>query len=333
MNDHTHEEPNASEKRGLARPDRRQALTVLGTVALLVLVVPFVVFAVPGLVGGQDSFVILSGSMEPAMSPGDAIIVGAPTAVAVGDVITFDEGNEVPTTHRVVGIQDGQYVTKGDANEEPDAQLVAPADVVGEVLFTIPVIGHVILWVNTPAGYVTLVVAPILLFVANELFTWAQRRPDAAEASEADAAAAETGADADAGEPTAAAERTATDAGEDTVAVAVADLKLTVLAAGALFAYAGWTLLREFGATGAPNPVSVGALTAGLLGLLFAGWVTGDAWYRRRQDTETPESATADTSTETESAPGADPDEDTGTADLSWVPTAETDGGTEEVER
>lgn len=252
----------------------RRVLPVVGTIALVLLVVPFLVFGFPGLVGAQDSFVILSGSMEPAMSPGDAIIIGAPTAVAVGDVITFDTGDDVPTTHRVVGVQDGRYITKGDANEEPDAQLVAPADVRGEVRFTIPLIGYVVLWANTRTGYLALAVVPVVLFVANELVTWARRPTSRSAAADSEGDGEEL--DSVEGTPV------ETTGEEPTAAVAVADLKLTVLSAAALFGYAAWMLHREITTFGAPDPVSAGALTAGLLGLLFAGWVTGNAWYRRR---------------------------------------------------
>jgi hypothetical protein len=51
---------------------------------------------------------------------------------------------------------------------------------------------------------------------------------------------------------------------------------------GALLAYAGWNIHREFSLTAAPTPISVGAFTAGLLGLLFAGWVTLAAWRAAR---------------------------------------------------
>ncbi|WP_049894090.1 S26 family signal peptidase [Salinarchaeum sp. Harcht-Bsk1] len=71
--------------------NRRRLLHGVGLVVLLALVVPFVIYAVPGVVGAEQSYVILSGSMEPALSPGDAIVVDdtAPSAIEEGDVVTF----------------------------------------------------------------------------------------------------------------------------------------------------------------------------------------------------------------------------------------------------
>jgi signal peptidase len=312
----------------------RKVAVALAGVLLVAAVVPFVVFAVPQVVGADHGYVILSGSMEPALSPGDVVIVAATTDVAAGDIITFDDGNEVPTTHRVVGTQDGQFVTKGDANEEADSRLVARESLVGKVVLTIPLVGHVILWANTPTGYIALVLAPLALLLVTELYGWARRgdaadtAPDSADdtESEDDATAASTDADrADDAEATAVEADAETDteadadtdaeadpetdaetpSGAGTVAVAVADLKLTLLASGALLAYAGWNVYGDVTAAVAPDPVSVGAATAGGLGLLFAGWVTVGAWHRAR---------TAG---------------DSGSASATEPVAAETDGGTD----
>jgi signal peptidase len=251
----------------------RSALTIFGVVVLVALLVPFLVFAVPQVVGADHGFVILSGSMEPAMSPGDVVIVDASAAVEVGDIITFDDGKSIPTTHRVVGVVDGQYVTMGDANENPDGQPVSPDAVLGEVTITIPLIGHVILWVNTPTGYIGLVILPLVLLLASELYSWARSRdPD----PEPELKPAIRHVDDVAAERRAAEKAAETD-GPKSVTVAVADLKLTILAMAGLVAYAGFNVYREVTGLGAPDPISVGALTGGFLGLAFAVWVTVSA--------------------------------------------------------
>lgn len=273
------------------RPSRPGPAQLLVTIVLIAAVSPFVVFAVPQVIGADEGFVVLSGSMEPALSPGDVVIVDASGPVGVGDVITYGRpGDSVPTTHRVVGVVDGRYETKGDANENADAGTVAPEAVIGRVVLTIPVVGHVILWANTPVGYLTLVISPLVLLGASELLAWARREPDGSGKS-----AASSGAGAEASDelrgPDAdgtvdwefsAANAETEPAPTGTVSVAAVDLKLTLLAMGALLAYAGWNLYREFSLTAAPTPVSVGAFTAGLLGLLFAGWVTFAAWRAAR---------------------------------------------------
>jgi signal peptidase len=156
----------------------KKIASALGLVLLIALVVPFVVYAIPGVVGADGSFIVLSGSMEPEISPGDAVVVTEtdPAAIGVGDVITFVRSEEgTPVTHRVVGVEESSagvlFETKGDANGDVDADLVAGTKVIGVVTVTIPYIGYVVQAVNSTAGFVLLVVAPISLLVASELWS------------------------------------------------------------------------------------------------------------------------------------------------------------------
>jgi signal peptidase len=141
---------------------------------LLVAVVPFVVTAVPQAVGAEESYVVLSGSMEPTMSAGDVVVVNAvaPSAIERGDVITFRDDRQ-RVTHRVVNVtqEDGQrqFVTKGDANEEADMTPVAAESVVGRVAVVLPFIGHIVLFAQTRVGIAALVLVPAALLLATEL--------------------------------------------------------------------------------------------------------------------------------------------------------------------
>jgi signal peptidase len=242
------------------------------TLAVIALVVPFVIFAVPQVIGADESFVVLSGSMEPTLSPGDVVVVDATAPIRENDVITYlTAGTGVPTTHRVVSVLPEGYETKGDANENVDAAVVPQASVLGRVVLVVPLLGHVLLWTNSGVGFLALVIVPLTLLALNELRDWSRRESGGEPAGEtAESGSAE------------ASDGTAPPAPERTVAVAAIDLKLAALAMAGLFAYAGWNVYREVAAVAAPNPVSVGALTGGLLGLLFAGWVTTAAWRRNR---------------------------------------------------
>lgn len=158
----------------------RTALRVAAAVLLVVVVAPFVVTGVPAVIGAEESFVVLSGSMnaepEPIIRPGDVVIVDGVDAATVeeGDIITFTNGGEEPITHRVVNVteQDGQpaFRTKGDANEDADTRLVGPDQIVGEVIFVIPLIGHVVSFANTTQGFVLLVLLPVGLLVLSEVW-------------------------------------------------------------------------------------------------------------------------------------------------------------------
>ena len=123
---------------------RARKSSVRGWVIAGVLCV-FVVWASAGLLGIQPTTVI-SGSMSPAMEVGDMVIVRDVSADSIhpGTVIQFWSGEEM-VIHRVVeasGEGDGRlFVTKGDANAEPDLELVSSSQVVGAVVLNIPKIG------------------------------------------------------------------------------------------------------------------------------------------------------------------------------------------------
>jgi signal peptidase I len=104
-----------------------------------------VVWASTGLLGIQPT-TVLSGSMRPTMDVGDMAIVREVPADSIqpGDIIQFWRDGEM-IIHRVVearGKGDGRlFVTKGDANAEPDSALVTSGQVRGEVVLNIPKIG------------------------------------------------------------------------------------------------------------------------------------------------------------------------------------------------
>lgn len=157
---------------------KERMLHAAGLLVLLAVVAPFVVYAVPQAVGASQSYVVLSDSMSPEIRAGDVVVVDErPTAtIEVGDVITYERtGGGDLVTHRVVEVveRDGEtlFRTQGDANEELDLRPIPARNVVGVVLFHVPLIGHLISFGSTDAGIVLFVVVPSILLVASELYS------------------------------------------------------------------------------------------------------------------------------------------------------------------
>jgi signal peptidase len=155
---------------------------VIALVGLVAVVLPFVIYSVPQVVGAEHSYVVLSGSMAPTIGVGDVILVDSvdPAAIDEGDIVTFrTEDAQRPTTHRVIGIdnQDGQpsFQTKGDANEDADPARINAGAIEGRVMslggtpIAFPMVGHVIQFANTDLGFTALFVIPLVLFVAFEI--------------------------------------------------------------------------------------------------------------------------------------------------------------------
>ncbi|MFC1750802.1 signal peptidase I [Pseudomonadota bacterium] len=127
-----------------------------------------------GFINFYRPFVVLSGSMQPAIETGSVVFVlPKPFGYSVGDVITFSRGRDQVTTHRIVGLEQLDknlvYKTQGDANSAPDSFTVAQDQVIGSVAFTVPYIGYLGSIAQKPQGFILLVIIPATIVVYEEL--------------------------------------------------------------------------------------------------------------------------------------------------------------------
>lgn len=146
----------------------------IGNILSTAVVAVVVVLAV-SLVGvrlvGMDVYTVLSGSMEPTYSTGSVIWVKScePEDVEVGDPITFvlDE-NLTVATHRVVAIDEaeGEFTTKGDANDQVDGAPVLFENLIGRPVFSVPGLGYFVAYVQSPPGcYIALAAGAVILML------------------------------------------------------------------------------------------------------------------------------------------------------------------------
>ena len=95
--------------------------------------------------------VILTGSMEPLIMPGDVVLVHKILnedeiyELSEGDIINFKRGNII-ITHRIKEVFKDEagnvsFETKGDNNNAVDEEKVQPNDVKGTVIKVVPKIG------------------------------------------------------------------------------------------------------------------------------------------------------------------------------------------------
>lgn len=106
----------------------------------------------PSLLLGWEPVVITSGSMHPTIQPGD-IVVGAPpqTNLGGGTVVVFDDpAGRGLVTHRIWTVRsNGDYITKGDANYNPDSTPIQDDDIVSVGRILVPLIGKPGLWMRS----------------------------------------------------------------------------------------------------------------------------------------------------------------------------------------
>ena len=122
---------------------------------------------------GFSAAVVVTGSMSPAIEPGDLVVCRRSADYAVGDVITFHSGASL-VTHRIVGSTPDSYITQGDANNVADADPVPNGAIVGKVVFTVPKLGIFIEKLRTPLGMTVLVLIGFALIELPRLFSAAE---------------------------------------------------------------------------------------------------------------------------------------------------------------
>lgn len=141
---------------------------------LLLLLAGLVMLSFGNIPGGYKSFVVLSGSMMPAIAPGSLIIVKPEREYGVRDVVTRSTKHAKTTiTHRIIEktMVDGEtrFRTQGDANLTADAELVAPQEILGRVQWIVPGVGKVVNYAQTKPGFLVMVLVPSMLIILEEI--------------------------------------------------------------------------------------------------------------------------------------------------------------------
>jgi signal peptidase I len=104
--------------------------------------------------------------MEPGLSRGDLVLVRPDARPEVGDVVLYRAPElAVSVLHRVVAVERGRLVTRGDANDFLDDARPRPQEVVGELWVSVPRVGSALLWARVPlhAALVVFVLAIVPL--------------------------------------------------------------------------------------------------------------------------------------------------------------------------
>lgn len=139
---------------------------------------------------------VMTSSMSPMIKEGDCIIIKTvdTDTLEVGDVITFySDDSEIEgmlNTHRIIEIlENGDFVTKGDANQYADSVTVDPKSVVGEYVGK----SRFLHWINsfgsTRKLLMLLVILPILGVSVYEVVTIRRIRREIKSESDEEAAA------------------------------------------------------------------------------------------------------------------------------------------------
>lgn len=132
-------------------------LNYIGIFLMAVVILLVLPLTLPKLFG-IHIFGVLTGSMEPEYPVGCAVYVKEIDfeEIKTGDPITYRLGTDTDlvATHRVVEIDSEQqaFITKGDANQSADVDAVSYSQMVGKVVFQIPLLGRLSACLHTKTG-------------------------------------------------------------------------------------------------------------------------------------------------------------------------------------
>lgn len=104
---------------------------------------------------GWDPRVVLTGSMQPVLRPGDVAVI-APAGVGSqglpsGRVVLVEDSSMASGfyLHRVVGHDvQGRVITRGDANRVADTVPVEPERIKGQLRLVVPLVGLPVVWLE-----------------------------------------------------------------------------------------------------------------------------------------------------------------------------------------
>lgn len=121
---------------------------------------------------GIKPYIVLSGSMEPAISKGSMSFINTHakfSKVNTGDVIAYTSPTGDKVTHRVVRITEQGFETKGDRNDVSDGFLTTQDNYLGRNIFSVPGLGYAMQIIQTPRGRVVLIVTIMVILAAGFL--------------------------------------------------------------------------------------------------------------------------------------------------------------------
>ena len=155
---------------------------VFGTVILVLSLffLAFSIYTVSTTANREDAYVfgykpiyVLSGSMEPTMMTDSVAIMkkANPNDIEVGDIVMFkiqDNNTSKLITHRIIGFNGENVITKGDNNKEEDhfKYNITKSDIKAKVVCRMNWLAPVIKYGNKDNGWIKIIVFIVAAIVA-----------------------------------------------------------------------------------------------------------------------------------------------------------------------
>jgi signal peptidase I len=129
----------------------QSSTAIINFILMIGLGVMWIVFA-PTRMGGRASYVMVNGiSMEPGYHLGDLTIMRRASDYQVGEIVTYhDSQMQAYVIHRIIAVEQDQFVLKGDNNSWIDAYRPTRDEIIGKLWLHIPKLGRAFQWLRVP---------------------------------------------------------------------------------------------------------------------------------------------------------------------------------------
>ncbi|MFW9960285.1 MAG: signal peptidase I [Candidatus Thorarchaeota archaeon] len=164
--------------RQILKWNQRSELVKTGFIILMIIGATLGAFGVFTIAMGTSSplVVVESESMIPTLQVGDLLVLQAyaPEDIIVGTIVVYKaDWHGKPIVHRVVEVEiigsEYHYFTQGDNNSGRDPSYRLYEDIVGVVVFVVPYIGYVTLFLHQPYGLATVIIIFVALLIIPEI--------------------------------------------------------------------------------------------------------------------------------------------------------------------
>ena len=141
---------------------------------LLLISATFILLTTYDAIPGYNFYVVMSGSMEPAIHTGSVVGIKEEDSYDLQNIVTVTQPNNPSETytHRIVEktTEDTTtYKTKGDANKAADPDPVSEEQILGKVFASIPLIGYLVHFAKQPTGFILMIIVPSVIVAASEI--------------------------------------------------------------------------------------------------------------------------------------------------------------------
>ena len=119
---------------------------------------------------GKSFLIVATDSMSPTIKSGELIIISERKQYGINDIVTYVDEDNFYVTHRIINLNKGNMITKGDGNNINDKK-ISIENVKGKVIFHSKILGFFVLYLLKPlvcAYFIVMIIVNVINFLIRD---------------------------------------------------------------------------------------------------------------------------------------------------------------------